>query len=333
MKIAVCDIQPPSFAVGGQQIEILNYAETFIEIGHDVDIYFNDTVGPRLPELLAKTRIEEIHLMSTLDWGYDLYFSGYTFLKFKQDYPVISWWIDPYVLPGGIFGEGAWPTPYEAYPGLVDVWALSETMRKGLKAHREVNGAIRVFPAPLDYSLFRAAARPWDERDYDICFVGRDHSIKRPWIFERMVHELNLKGVAIVPELNPAWPHDHADWLLDPSRKKIAEIMGRSKIFFLPSREECAPLTIYEALNAGCYPIVNDVGSVREQLRSYGEVYFVPVDHTYYDWNKVKAIINLVLKGSPPATVEEIVAWGEHFDRKVTASRIKQRLQQIEEKL
>jgi len=201
------------------------------------------------------------------------------------------------------------------------------------QSHREVNGAIRVFPAPLDYSLFRAAARPWDERDYDICFVGRDHSIKRPWIFERMVHELNLKGVAIVPELNPAWPHDHADWLLDPSRKKIAEIMGRSKIFFLPSREECAPLTIYEALNAGCYPIVNDVGSVREQLRSYGEVYFVPVDHTYYDWNKVKAIINLVLKGSPPATVEEIVAWGEHFDRKVTASRIKQRLQQIEEKL
>ena len=347
MKIAVCDIQPTNFPVGGQQIEIVNYAETFAELGHDVDLYFNPESSPLWEQILeaagarAITTIKPLPDKFTMALGrsYDLYFSGYPWIDLPDGAPVVSWWIDPYVLPGVLYGRGEWPRPWETYPGLVGIWTLSGPMRDALVRYRGVpdewRGEIEVIPAPIDYRAFRMAARPVQMRDIDLLFVGRDDPGKHPEVFVDFVTALGREHYARM--YLPEWPGrprrsalrklpDYA--VIGAARADIAAAMGRAKVLFLPSDSECASLVIYEAMNAGCCVVASDVGSVRWQL---GETHSVGKVFPPGDWDEARKQVLSALRGAMiwPDWVEKAMARGMVFDRITAKDRIATALEMV----
>jgi len=157
------------------------------------------------------------------------------------------------------------------------IWTNSHHQRK------EIGMDAEVIYSPLDYSLWRQRAKPWKERKIDILVVTGVTKMKIDKYFLgnelKVLEKLNEKMhvVGIFPVRNEKErlfvESLKFETHINLDRKEISKFMGNAKIFLNPSPIECAALVIYEALNAGCFPVVRRAGSCEEQMGEIGIIY------------------------------------------------------------
>jgi len=335
MKIGIVDSLSVDLPFGGQQLEILSYAHVFWLLGHEVKVFFNDGVQDKVEAAAKHFDIrwneDKVYSMKEIkNYDLDLLFVGYTWIRLPRsvrDIPVISWWIDSLVFPNAkeFYGiSKRWPFPHESFRNVVDIWCLSETQKRLLIENYDVNGRdITVFPAPLDYSIFRCAARPWNERFYDICFIGRNDPVKNIKAFYEIATLLDdNKFLLITPEKIESLLQN-VKFSQNPTRLELASLLSNSKILLTTSICEVCPLIIYEALNAGCTIVSNDVGSQQEQVGDCGFIYHND------DYTKAKEIVMNSLE-NPTNTVVNSISRGLSFDRSNILLKLEARLRLIE---
>jgi len=61
---------------------------------------------------------------------------------------------------------------------------------------------------------------------------------------------------------------------VDNSSSQMKELYGKAKVFVSASWFESFGMTVLEAIQAGCYPIVSDIGGHREVISEDGDEYF-----------------------------------------------------------
>ena len=93
-------------------------------------------------------------------------------------------------------------------------------------------------------------------------------------------------------------------------------------MYFHPSKDESCSIAVYEALNAGCFPICRATGAVREQLNGLGLIYNKEDDPV--------PLVKLILEGMD-WNVLAIVRRGTLFDKNHVMQELKTRLGKIEQ--
>jgi hypothetical protein len=96
--------------------------------------------------------------------------------------------------------------------------------------------------------------------------------------------------------------------------------MGKTKVFLHPSPLESCSLVIFEALNAGAYPIVRKAGACEEQLGKEGFV--------YTNFAEAEKKINEII--SQGYSIENVMKQGQKFDRMNVKRKIKELLKRLE---
>jgi glycosyltransferase involved in cell wall biosynthesis len=133
---------------------------------------------------------------------------------------------------------------------------------------------------PHDYGAFRSAAS--DRRTYDVVLIGAAIPAKRLVEAATLAASCGFRTVAIArhSRMAPAKKQSAiidklatiCETHVDLDRDAVAKIFGASKYYLSLSSDESCSLAIYEALNAGCVPVVLNTGSAREQIGDCGFV-------------------------------------------------------------
>lgn len=327
MKIAVCASLAPSWPAGGVQIEMASYVAAFQELGHKSELYIRGDTEPEWPKINKRAGTDiEIRPLSKLEPDeYNVMMSAHTWLPLPNK-PVISWWIDAYVMPNSGLGPSRLPCPWEMYDSLVSIWAPTQTMRKALEDAYDIPPiwSIAVIRAPLDLSPFFRAAR--EERPIDLVFVGREHNLKHPELFVRLVDALGAKAVMALPEWTGSVLPELPDYaILDPSRNELAEILGQAKALVMFSEREISPLVVYEALAAGCRVIAPCTGSIPEQVGPWGYLYLA---WDSLDWTAFPAQIERFLGDEPDYLA--ISDWARRYGREAVLGDLGKHLGEVE---
>ena len=133
------------------------------------------------------------------------------------------------------------------------------------------------------------------------------------------IHLNSLFISSIVTFINSA----SSSFLSFPCNKTILFCFAIFNNFLILPNDESCSISVYEALNAGCFPVVYDVGAVREQLNGNGIIYKTerPKDQE----------ILTALKYSGDRT--EFIVQGTRFDRKNNLDVIAKRLEEIKVQL
>lgn len=267
--------------LGGRQRTMLAFARYLKTAGHSVRFYSAppgpgsnasvngviqaaesltapDFVWQRLETLRPEQVVDRDVLLASLP-----YFGQ---LQFRLHKPVVCWAIHP-----------------DQHP-TADVvhWTNSRTTLGRLQARDYWQGRlIDIVIPPHDYSRFRAAGKPWCERQYDVVTVGGLLRAKGLIEVDRLCARLGVRSL-ILGAKRQAFSQEgakvltaltHSKVILDAPRQVVADLMGDSRVYLCLSYEESCPLVIYEALNAGCNVVSRDVGAIAEQLGGYGRVF------------------------------------------------------------
>lgn len=321
-------IEPDVSRLGGSIQSFLKFADFFKGLGYKIRFISSwNTMFP-LPECPKKEFLFEYNKLNNLtlqnfDWNYkqyiatnrwpsncDLYFvPGWRFLRrIRLPKPMIIWRIIEI------------PYDNKTLNATIEFWTNSQTIQLRLK---NLSKSTHVVRPPHDYTPFRINFKR--QRDIDIAFIMRANSAEQKNIMEfvRIAKQYGLRALIIAL----AHSKQHLDFLktlgipfvYNLPKQQVAEYLGRTKVYFHPSKDESCSLAIYEALNSGCFPVVYDVGAAREQLGSLGYVYRSNPDE-------------LVLNGLKySGDRHEFVEQGKKFDIKNTGHVIKQRLAEIQE--
>jgi len=325
MEIAF--IEPDVSRLGGSVQTFLKFADFFKALGHKIRFISSwNTMFP-MPECPKKELLFQYNRLNNLnlgdfDWNYKNYLSsnkwpncsfyfvpGWRFLKsIRLRRPMIIWRIIEIPFDHGTIKK------------TIEFWTNSQTIKNKLK---NFGKPVHVVRPPHDYSPFRLHAKK--NRDIDISFIIRANSAEQKNIkeFVRVAKQYNLKTLII------ALIHSKKDldflnsfnlpFVYNLPKEEVAKYLGRTKVYFHPSKDESCSLAIYEALNAGCYPVVYDVGAAKEQLGGLGVVYKdKPDEHI---------LRALEYKGNRNEFIEQ----GKKFDIQNTSHIIKQRLKEIEQ--
>lgn len=320
-------------ARGGRQITLLDgFADCFISMGHTVKLYSNylDKHIPKedfLDYFLAKNltldnfdfdreinrrKVEE-PLIEEWNEGDILLipYPAYSWLGEYVSCPIVCWYI-------------AKPTTF--HPNYVNrIWTNSYTTKKRL----ELKNATVIY-APHDYTPFREGAETFDERPIDVLMVGPlTKSRESSHLLSEEVKEaerlkeagLNVLGLFIARSRSEIVLAKNLsfDSFLNIKRKYVADFMKKSKTLFHPSPLESCSLVLYEALNAGCYPVVREAGACKEQL---GDVGFV-----FNEFEDAKRKIEHVIKEG--YDIGTSIEQGLKFDRKNNEETIAKELEII----
>lgn len=281
-------------ALGGRQRTMLAFADFFIELGHEVT-FFSNFLEERPSfsrhtfldwfhfkhltyrhfcffDLLRRYRDaapEELHGQDVLLVPY----GGYGHLQaLLPNTRVITWTIHP--------DQGRWPE-------VTEIWTNTETTRQRLinSENWADSNPIVIYP-PHDYSLFRDAANPWTDRQWDVAIVGSLLRAKGLTKASQMIEKFGLNGVLIGAtwiaardeneEIAEELRRGTCDLYLNIPSVEVATILGDTRCLLCTSEAESAPLIFYEALNAGCRIFSLDVGAAREQIGSEGYGYVQP---------------------------------------------------------
>jgi len=321
MKINV--VEADISRMGGRQSSILQFANYFKKLGYEIQ--FISSFGLQMPECPTKKAVLEYHNLDTLtfedfDWDFrlykrrnnwpkncDLYFiasPAWTNISKITNIPNITWKIVDWI-------------QCTAPETVLEFWTNSEIIKSKIS---NLEKPIYTVRPPYSYDCFRKKARM--ERDIDIIDIARVNTKEAKGIFKfaEIVKKFNLKAILVV------LIHDNSDlnfmkgleipFVYNLPKKKVAEYLGRSKIFFHPSVDESCSISIYEALNAGCFPIIYDVGAAAEQL---GEKVF---------WGTADELIQEGLDFDGDREV--FINQGKKFDVENIGETIKQRLEKIE---
>lgn len=320
--------------IGGSIASILMFSDVFKELGHEVTILTQEddwNIIETTEDLLSlynckyltpddfqwdiETRysesieeIDEYDLIFTREVCHNRYF------RCPEKKTVL--WIVVHDSPRQRFR-------YNYFDSVIESWTNSKTTAKRVKS---VFKDCQVVVPPHDYSIFRDAFREEKDRDIDFIHIGRSNEPndgKGNYIFDNVVNSLGAKGILISTALNQRH-RKTLDKIKVPikfniPKHEVAELMGRSKYFLFPSKKESCPLSVYEALNAGCVPIVRDVGAVKEQLAGHGFIF-----------EKNKEIVPLVKKvRNMKHDRRKKQIRGTRFDRINAKKVIEKRLEEI----
>lgn len=281
-------------ALGGRQKTMMCFADFLKSTGHKIKIYGN--FPDERPE-------DNYNRHSFLQWHSfaHLQLSDFDFdfgiqRKFKQSNIPSEWHsLDILLVPYGGYGYLQEYLPevrvicwviHEAqkyYSCIREIWTNSHTTKKRLLLSKNWQGCeeiIKVIRPPHDYSLFRNASKSWIKREYDAVCISSLLESKGLNIFDNVARSLDINAVII----GASWHQDRtenekvlaslkSDVLVNLKVNEIATILGNSKCYVSTSYAESCSLTIYEALNAGCIPVVRAVGAEAEQCGVLGETF------------------------------------------------------------
>ena len=319
---------------GGRHSTMMAFADCLHEVGHEVQVFsqfagrFHETLkryGCRslhpdqlvaMPDLrrLYRTRAE-----IPSDWrGLDLLIvstGGMGHLQRLIDVPVVAWVIHP----GQARDEAC--TRY---------WTNSESTRNSLRWNTRWSDAeVGIVIPPHDYTPFRAASISTSRRKYDVAVVGASIPTKRlleaaeaaldvtrpdrsgrplrvaacvKTYDEHMAVEIYNQNYARQRATIEALRKRGVTVVENATRQTVAEVLGDSVFYLSLSTDESCSLVIYEALNAGCTPIVLESGSAREQIGRHG--------HVVKDREQAQGCLR-----TPPKLLENQISYGCKFDR------------------
>ena len=324
--------------LGGRQRTMLVFADYLKSRGHTVTFYSNPP-GPQSNYLadefltycncpwLAYTDLEWWDLVQDrfsgfLDLGddalvarlarHDVLFTATPMLgsvkRVLPDLRVISWAIHPRLRPGD----------YQ-----IDVyWTNCATTRRRLISRpywQPCADRIRVVFPPHDYSAFRAACRPWQDRVFDVVMVGAVAGGKGLIEFDAVCQQLGVRSLIIGARrklFDPQTTEDllarviHSELVFDVSLAEVAAYLGNSRVYLCTSKQESCPLVIYEALNAGCAIVARNVGGILDQIGNHGQLFVEDAE--------APALVRAALE-TPP---EGARARGYIFDRVVVGAEV-----------
>jgi glycosyltransferase involved in cell wall biosynthesis len=290
MRIGVLEWNVAS--LGGRMRTMLCFADFFKAEGHDVTFYSNF--------LEARAGYTQENLLEQCAFN-TLAPSDFVWLELKRsmlasDVPAAWHALDLLLVPYGGYGylQDLLPTVrvvcWVIHPAQArslsthEIWTNSVTTRdRLLQSTRwcDVGPFLHVVVPPHDYSIFRAAARPWASRQYDAIAVGSLLDAKKLGLFDVVCAQLGLRSVIVGKTWAAAEEENkrvyqtlsYSDLYMNISTQRVADLLGNSKICILPSEAESCPLIVYEALNAGCNILARNVGAVTEQLADCGRVF------------------------------------------------------------
>lgn len=346
-KLKICLIEFDLSSFGGRHIEFVDgFMDTFKKLGHTVKImgYWNNKLLQSKEELVAKSMskldVNDIIIkdLSELGWRGSPSPSVVEFLN-KQDFilsvahhsrlwryinvPIVYWIIAKPTL--NIMLNLGLPNP-NTY-----IWTETQHQQEEIRIPNA-----RVMHTPLDYSMFRRKAKSWKRRKIDLLLVTGvtkwkvnkyilDKELK---YIDRVSKKMGLKTVGLFTcRKDRQYEWDIINNLsfethINISRREVPKFMGNAKIFFHPSPLECAALVHYEALNAGCYPIVRAAGSAEEQLGNVGIIFNELPNMGFWQWLKEDILLmDYDLKWSQRQ--------GMKFDRRTNMRRLEKLIREV----
>lgn len=279
---------------GGRHSTMLAFAECLNEAGYDISVFsqLNKPASEILHFYGCKSLDSSCLIDTPLQRRYDNFeippqwkkqdllivsYGGWGHIQKYININVVAWIIHPDQ------GRDSSCTRY---------WTNShKTATRLLNDKRWEDAPIEVVIPPHNYSMFRRSAKPWHERRYDVALVGAAIPSKRLLDAARLTRRLGFSTVAAVKtyeqQMSKAIYNQTdleqadivqglrtlgADTVVNASRNVVAELLGESKYYLSLSTDESCSLVIYEALNAGCIPVIKDVGAAKEQLNGRGAV-------------------------------------------------------------
>lgn len=313
-KLKICVMECDLSSFGGRHITFVDgFFDTFRQMGHEVKVmgYWSDKLLKSKEELIEKSicRLspDDIVISGSRQ---NLEKNVISFLK-KQDFifstiinfrllhnigtPVAFWLIaEPHRNVRDMFNLRTRKEETHLPPN-VYIWTNSYHQRE----EAGIPVANVIYP-PHDYSLWRKYSKPWHKRKIDILLatgitkgkVGRYVIDKELNYIDEISRKMGLKTVGLFTCRNRRqYEWDIVKNLtfethINLPRHEVSKYMGNAKIFFHPSPLECAALVHYEALNAGCYPIVREAGACREQLGRVGIIYNKLPNMGFWKWIK-----------------------------------------------
>lgn len=332
MKILVLEWDISRFS--GRMATMVRFADAFKELGHEVHMVSNWAAS----EIRNKEDLFYYHNTRTLvdadfSWGlqrkydvfpeewkrYDFIFAPYVayghLSELPEGRPTVCWWISQ---------QNGWSNK------TLEFWTNSRTTWDMLK---RVCGRddIHVIVPPYDYSVFRDRIESKDKRSFDIAYLARAHPNKDLETFCRTAKTLDLRAVLAVLCKNAIQKQyalslvdrykNNVSLLMNADKATLAEFLGNTKVYFHPSKDESCSIAVYEALNAGCFPICRAAGAVREQLDGIGLIYNKEDDPV--------PLVKLILEGMD-WDVLSIAKRGMTFDKTSVMRELKTRLGEIE---
>jgi glycosyltransferase involved in cell wall biosynthesis len=149
---------------------------------------------------------------------------------------------------------------------------------------RGCNGTVEIITG----SIPTIQGRPFEQRQYDLIFVGRLAPIKQPEQFVEVVARLapdfsSLRAVVVGdgPELAALrrqaarlGVEGHIDFA--GQREEVVSLLTASKVFVLTSRSEGLSIALVEAMGAGAPAVVADVGDLSDLVHHGENGYLAP---------------------------------------------------------
>ena len=327
--------------MGGRQRTMLCWADYFKLLGHHTTFYTNFT--ETRPGFDQGTFLEWFPF-TELDY-YDISIVPSLKRRMAADEIPAEWHgLDVLVVPYGGYGylQDLLPSVYvvawvihpdQAFRQSVRrIWTNSMTTRKRLldsERYAQYGDRINVVVPPHPYEMFRQAAKPFDDRKYDVVAIGSLLHAKGVVEYANLVERGGLKGALV----GATWEADRdenaevlgavagrLDVMTNVPSGVVADVLGNSKVFLSMSRAESCPLSTYEALNAGCNCVVRGVGAAVEQLAGAGRVFV-------HDREALPLVVLSLEKQGPS------LQRGRLFDRDTVGHRVRHQLEQIQKEI
>jgi len=312
--------------ISGRMRTMVQFADAFKQMGHEVKLLTEfkrneiklkkDLFKYHETKYLEKDDVKFYHDISPYNlpplYMYDVVMVPYPRFAVNIKVPTISWWIDGPAI--------------DSKDRIIFYWTNSYTSKRRLDPKGIFD--VRVVYPPHDYSVFRHEAMSVTERVYDLATVGRvGEKYGALEKFAKICYEYGMRGIIIAlvsvdrhKELLDKLSHEYGvEYVYNLPRSKFAKYLAASKVYLHLSEKESCSLAIYEAMNAGCFPVVYDAGAAREQV---GDVGIVFKDYTEID---IREIVYRTVDR------QRIIDRGRKFDRINVLDRIKEELEEVED--
>jgi glycosyltransferase involved in cell wall biosynthesis len=141
---------------------------------------------------------------------------------------------------------------------------------------------VSVIPPGVDLARFRPAPPVAADGAVRVLFVGGDFLRKGGLDLLRTARDMagSVELDIVTSSAAPPVPGNVSCRIhrgMAPQSKALVDLYRRADLFVLPSRGDCSPQAIAEAMASGLPVVASDVGAIREMVRDGENGYLVPV--------------------------------------------------------